>query len=51
MDLPLIKRELARAEDFANLALNMPDAKKILDEIKEAYGINNYLLTSEEEYL
>lgn len=51
MDLPLIKRELARAEDFANMALNMPDAQKVLDEIKAAYGINNYLLTSEEEYL
>lgn len=51
LELPLVKRELERAEDFARLALNMADAKKVIDEIKEAYSINDYLITTEEEYL
>ena len=50
-DLPLIKRELKRAEDFANLSLNMPNAKKIIDEIKDAYSLKDYVVKPEEEYL
>lgn len=51
LELPLVKRELERAEDFARLALNMADAKKVIDEIKDAYSINDYLIITEEEYL
>ena len=50
-DLPLIKRELKRAEDFANLAINMPDAYKVIDQIKDAYSIKDYIIKPEEEYL
>lgn len=51
MELSLIKRELARAEDFARLAINKTEARKVIDKIKDEYSINEYLLTNEEEYL
>ena len=47
----MIKRELKRAEDFANLAINMPDAYKVIDQIKDAYSIKDYIIKPEEEYL
>lgn len=51
MELSLIKREITRADDFARLAINIADAKKVIDEIKDNYSINEFLLTNEEEYL
>lgn len=48
-ELTLVKNELARAEEFARIALNMGEAEKTIDKIKEAYSINDYLLEFEED--
>ena len=48
-ELPLVKNELCRAEEFAHIAKNMLEAQSVLDKIKEAYNINEYLYTFEEE--
>jgi len=47
-DLSLVKNELCRAEEFARIAMNMVEAESVLDEIKEAYSINDNLITFEE---
>lgn len=49
-ELTLVKNELSRAEEFARLAINMIQAEKTINEVKEAYSINEYLLQYEEEY-
>jgi superfamily II DNA or RNA helicase len=49
-ELALIKNELARAEEFARIAMNMGEAERVIDEIKEAYSINDYALDFEEDY-
>jgi len=49
-ELTLVKNEIARAEEFARLALNMIQAERIVDEVKEAYSINEYLFQYEEDY-
>jgi len=49
-ELTLVKNELSRAEEFARLAMNMAQAEKIIDSVKEAYSINEYLLNYEEDY-
>jgi superfamily II DNA or RNA helicase len=49
-ELSLVKNELNRAEEFSRIAMNMVEAEKILDEIKEAYSINDNLITFEEDY-
>ena len=49
-ELSLVKNELSRAEEFARLAINMIQAEKIINEVKEAYSINEYLLQYEEDY-
>lgn len=49
-ELTLVKNELCRAKEFARLALNMAEAESILDSIKEAYSINDFALTFEEDY-
>lgn len=49
-ELSLIKNELRRAEEFSRLAMNMVEAERVLDTIKEAYSINEYLLNSEEDF-
>jgi superfamily II DNA or RNA helicase len=46
----LVRNELARAEEFARIALNMGEAEQIIDAIKEAYSINDYALEFEEDY-
>jgi len=51
MELSLVKNELKRATEFARLANNMPIAQKVIDEIKQAYSINEHLLTDEQEYV
>lgn len=48
-ELTLIKNELCRAEEFARLAMNMAEAESVLDSIKEAYSINEFALTFEED--
>jgi superfamily II DNA or RNA helicase len=49
-ELTLVKNELARAEEFARLAMNMGESGKIIDAIKKAYSINDYEITFEEDY-
>lgn len=49
-EMTLVKNELARAEEFARIALNMGEAEHIIDAIKEAYSINDYALEFEEDY-
>jgi superfamily II DNA or RNA helicase len=51
MELSLVKNELKRAEEFAKLANNMPIAKKVIDNIKEAYSINEHLINEKWEYV
>lgn len=50
-ELTLVKNELCRAEEFARIAMNGVSANALLDEIKEAYDIQDYVLDYEEEYL
>jgi superfamily II DNA or RNA helicase len=49
-ELTLVKNELSRAEEFARLAINMVQAENTINQVKEAYSINEYLLQYEEEY-
>lgn len=49
-ELTLVKNELGRAKEFARLAMNMAYAESIIDSVKEAYSINDYLLDYEEDY-
>jgi superfamily II DNA or RNA helicase len=49
-ELSLVKNELCRAEEFSRIAMNMVEAELVLDEIKEAYSINNDLITFEEDF-
>lgn len=51
MVLSLVEKELKRATEFARLADNMPIAQKVIDEIKQAYSINKYLINGEEEFV
>jgi len=44
----LVRNELLRAEEFARLAMNMIEAQDVLDDIKEAYAINDNIITLEE---
>ncbi|HHX18425.1 MAG TPA: DEAD/DEAH box helicase family protein [Clostridium sp.] len=39
-DLSLIRNELNRAEEFARIAMNFMEADKVIQEIKDAYGLN-----------
>lgn len=39
----LVKRELARAEEFSRIASNWSESNAILEQIKDAYGIRNDL--------
>jgi len=50
-ELTLVKNEISRAEEFARLAMNMGQAEKIINEVKEAYSINEHLFDYEEDYL
>jgi superfamily II DNA or RNA helicase/HKD family nuclease len=49
-ELTLVKNELARAAEFARLAMNMGEAEKVIDAIKQAYSINDYEIIFEEDY-
>jgi superfamily II DNA or RNA helicase len=49
-EMTLVKNELARAEEFARIALNMGEAEQVIDAIKKAYSINDYALEYEEDY-
>jgi len=49
-ELPLVKNELCRAQEFARLAMNPAQAELVIDEIKEAYGIDENTIWQEEDY-
>ena len=48
-DLSLVKNELCRAQEFARLSMNMAQAEKVIDEIKEAYSIEESFIAYEED--
>ena len=43
-ELTLVKNELCRAEEFARIAINCVSCSAILDEIREAYDLQDYVL-------
>jgi superfamily II DNA or RNA helicase len=49
-ELSLVKNELARAQEFARVAMNMAEAEQVIDSIKEAYSINDFAISTEEDY-
>jgi len=49
-DLSLINRELARAQEFARLSMNMFSAEAVIDEVKNAYCIRDNIIIIEEDY-
>ncbi len=49
-EISLVRNELARAIEFAQIAMNMGEAEQVIDEIKAAYSINDYKLEFEEDY-
>jgi DNA phosphorothioation system restriction enzyme len=49
-ELTLVKNELSRAEEFARLAMNMAQAESVIDSVKEAYSLNEYLIDYKEDY-
>ena len=40
-DLTLVRNEVARAEEFSRLAVNVVESASLIDEIKDAYGIHD----------
>ena len=50
-ELTLVKNELARAEEFSRVAMNMVEAESILQEIRDAYVINESLITFKEDFV
>ena len=49
-ELSLVKNEISRAEDFSRIAINAMQAEKVIQQVKEAYSINEYLLDYKEDY-
>lgn len=47
-ELSLIVSEIKRVEEFARISMNKMKAVQLIDSIKEAYGIDKYLLLDEE---
>lgn len=45
----LVKNELRRAEEFSRIAVNMIESASLIDEIKDAYGIQELNWNNEEE--
>ncbi|NCC87249.1 MAG: DEAD/DEAH box helicase [Clostridia bacterium] len=48
-NIGLVRNELSRAEEFARIALNMAESEQTLDELREAYNINDTLISFEED--
>lgn len=48
-DLSLVKNELCRAQEFARLSMNMAEAESTIDDIKEAYCIEENYITYQED--
>lgn len=49
-ELTLVKNELCRAEEFARIALNSVIASAIIDDIRTAYDLQDYIINYEEEF-
>lgn len=49
-ELTLVKNELCRAEEFARIALNSVTASAVLDDIRTAYDLQDYIINYEEEF-
>ena len=47
--LTLVKNELRRVEEFYRIAVNMVESASLVDEIKDAYGIQELNWNNEEE--
>ncbi len=47
--LTLVKNELRRVEEFSRIAVNMVESASLVDEIKDAYGIQELNWNNEEE--
>ena len=45
----LVKNEVRRAEEFSRIAVNMVESASLIDEIKDAYGIQELNWNNEEE--
>ena len=49
-ELTLVKNELCRAEEFARIALNSVTASAIIDDIRTAYDLQDYIINYEAEF-
>lgn len=49
-ELTLVKNELYRAEEFARIAINGVEANLIIEDIREAYDLQNYVIDYEGDY-
>ena len=49
-ELTLVKNELCRAEEFARIALNSVTASAIIDDIRTAYDLQDYIINYKEEF-
>lgn len=49
-ELTLVKNELCRAEEFARIAMNCVSCSYVLDDIREAYDLQDYVLEFEEDF-
>lgn len=49
-EFTLVKNELCRAEEFARIALNSVTASAVLDDIRTAYDLQDYIINYEEEF-
>lgn len=49
-ELTLVKNELCRADEFARIALNSVTASAILDDIRTAYDLQDYVIDYEEDF-
>ncbi len=49
-ELTLVKNELCRAEEFSRIAMNRVSCMAILDEVREAYDLQDYILDFEEDF-
>lgn len=48
-ELTLVKNELCRAEEFARIALNSVTALAIIDDIRTAYDLQDYIIKRDEQ--
>ena len=49
-ELTRVKNELCRAEEFARISMNCVTSSSVLEEIREAYDLQDYILDFEEDY-